>query len=144
MSRPAVEQNSVRDHRAPLAVSFGAVAGALSRFYIGVWLAPYSGSFPYSTFLINITGCFGMGCFVTLALRQGRITFHPDLVLLVTTGFLGSYTTFSTYELETAHLLETKGWFTTTIYGLGSVTLGIAALRLGEFLARISTKIGDS
>lgn len=135
MSRPA--------SRTPLAVSFGAVAGALSRYYIGAWLAPYSGSFPYSTFLINVTGCFGMGCFVTLV-RQGRITFHPDLVLLVTTGFLGSYTTFSTYELETAHLLETKGWFTTTIYGLGSVTLGIAALRLGEFLVRISTKIGDS
>lgn len=122
--------------RTPLAVSFGAIAGALSRYYLGAWLAQLFGTaIPYGTLFINVGGCFLMGFFATLSL--GRIiTIHPDLRLLVTTGFLGSYTTFSTYELDTAKLLE-RSWESDFLYWSGSAMLGLLALQLGIALAEV-------
>jgi fluoride exporter len=118
--------------RASIAISLGAIAGALSRYYLGLWFAQQLGSdFPYGTFFINITGCFGMG-FVTAMAVRSRI--HPDLLLLLTTGFLGAYTTFSTYALDASRLLQ-KDEFSSLLYGLGSVTLGIIGIRAGMLLA---------
>lgn len=86
--------------RTPAGISFGAVSGALSRYYLGLWLSQLFGTeFPYSTLIINVSGCFVMGFFTALALGPW-VAVNPDMRLLVTTGFLGSYTTFSTYELD--------------------------------------------
>ncbi|MGL4621415.1 MAG: fluoride efflux transporter CrcB [Chroococcidiopsis sp.] len=94
--------------RTPLAISFGAIAGALSRYYLGAWFVQMFGTMiPYGTLFINVSGCFLMGFFATLSLGW-IITIHPDLRLLVTMGFLGSSTTFSTYQLDTAKLLEQR------------------------------------
>lgn len=124
--------------RTPLAISLGAIAGALSRYWIGLGVASLWGAdFPYGTLLINLTGCFGMGWFTTFALE--RLTIAPELRLLVTTGFLGSYTTFSAYELESFSLLG-KNWLAGFGYWVGSPILGMVSFYLGVARARISRR----
>src|SRR5690349_9996287 len=96
--------------RAPIAISLGAIAGALSRYYLTLWFAQrFSTAFPYGTLFINLTGCLVMGFFVTLSLERVA-TIPPDVRLMVTTGFLGAYTTFSTYGLETFNLLRERNF----------------------------------
>jgi fluoride exporter len=123
--------------RAPIAISLGAIAGALSRYYITLWFASrFSTDFPYGTFFINITGCFGMGFFITLALE--RVTAIPlEVRLMLTTGFLGAYTTFSTYGLETSILLRDRSYSLAVLYWAGSAVLGVIAVQLGIILARL-------
>lgn len=121
--------------RAPLAVSLGAIPGALSRYYLTLFFARWLGtSFPYGTFVINITGALVMGFFVTLTLE--RTITSPDLRLLVAVGFLGSYTTFSTYALDTSVLLKSGNQGLALFYWLGSAALGFIGLEIGSFLAR--------
>jgi CrcB protein len=113
----------------------GAIPGALSRYYLTVFSAQWFGiGFPYGTFLINHTGALMMGFFITLTLDRAILS--PDLRLLVAVGFLGSYTTFSTYALDTANLLRTKNYGSTLFYWAGSAILGFLCLELGSFLAR--------
>ena len=123
--------------RAPIAISLGAIAGALSRYYLAVWFAQRFGmSFPYGTFFINLTGCLVMGCFTTLAFER-ILNIPPEVRLLVTTGFLGAYTTFSTYGLETYDFLRSHNFFKAGFYGLGSTVLGVIGVQLGVMLARL-------
>ncbi|MGL5876843.1 MAG: fluoride efflux transporter FluC [Xenococcaceae cyanobacterium] len=90
----ALQQLAIRN---PISISFGALAGALSRYYLALWFVQRFGtSFPYGTFFINLTGYFAMGFFATLALEQA-IAIFLEVRLLVVVGFLCSYTTFSTY-----------------------------------------------
>ncbi|CAA9570432.1 Fluoride ion transporter CrcB [uncultured Synechococcales cyanobacterium] len=121
--------------RAPLAISFGAVPGALSRYYLTLLFARWLGtSFPYGTLIINLSGALVMGFFVTLTLE--RAITAPDLRLLIAVGFLGSYTTFSTYALDTSMLLRTGGQDYALLYWAGSAILGVLGLELGSALAR--------
>ena len=123
--------------RNTIAISFGAIAGALSRYYLTLWFAQRFGtSFPYGTFLINITGCFAMGFFMTLALER-VVPVPPEVRLLVATGFLGSYTTFSTYGLDTIVLLSERRLIPAVLYWAGSALLGIISVQLGVVLARL-------
>lgn len=121
--------------RAPLSISLSAIAGALCRYYLGIWFIQLRGeAFPYSTILINLSGCFVMGFFVTLSLNQA-IEVHSDLQLMITTGFLGSYTTFSTYELDTMTLLD-RSLELDLLYWFGSALFGVLSLKLGAALAK--------
>ncbi len=123
--------------RTPIAISLGAIAGALSRYYLTLWFAQRFGTaFPYGTFFINLTGCFGMGFFVTFA-SERVATIPPEVRLMVTTGFLGAYTTFSTYGLETFSLLRDRSYTTASLYWAGSAILGIISVQLGVILARL-------
>ena len=126
-------QSSIRN---PIAISFGAIAGALSRYYLTLWFAQRFGtSFPYGTFFINLTGCLAMGFFITLTLE--RFTTVPlEVRLLATTGFLGAYTTFSTYGLESVTLLRDQRFGPALIYWAGSALLGILSVQTGVMLAR--------
>jgi CrcB protein len=141
--------------RTCVAISFGAVAGALSRYYLTSWFTQRFGtSFPYGTFFINLTGCFAMGFFMTLAWER-IVSVPPEVRLLVATGFLGSYTTFSTYGLETIALLRDahrNGYghspsgsdsvlnqlVPAVIYWAGSALLGVISVQLGVMLARVT------
>ena len=121
--------------RTVVAISLGAIAGALCRYYLGLGIGHILGTaVPYGTLVVNITGCFTMGLLATLSLGQ-VISFHPDLRLLLLTGFLGSYTTFSSYELDSAKLLFQKDLQADLIYWTGSVLLGLVSLQLGITLA---------
>lgn len=127
----------VPEVRNPLAVSLGAIAGALSRYYLTLWFAQRFGSnFPYGTFFINLTGCFVMGFFATVALERAA-TISPEVRLLVAVGFLGSYTTFSTYGLDSVLLLANRKFATASFYWLFSALLGIVCVQLGVMLARL-------
>jgi fluoride exporter len=121
--------------RSPLAISLGAIAGALSRYYLTQWFIHQFGShFPYGTFFINLTGCLGMGFFITLAIEK---SLPPDLRLLVATGFLGAYTTFSTYGLDAVTLLNSGRVNLAGLYWGGSAVLGILCVQLGVMLANL-------
>lgn len=123
--------------RTPIAISFGAIAGALSRYYLTLWFTNRFGtSFPYATFFINLTGCLMMGFFVTLTLEQVT-TISLEVRLLVTTGFLGAYTTFSTYGLESVTLLRNHSYLAAGFYWAGSALLGILSVQIGVVLARL-------
>ena len=123
--------------RHPIAISLGAVAGALSRYYITLWFANRFGTaFPYGTFFINITGCLAMGFFITLVFER-MPTVPSEVRLMVATGFLGAYTTFSTYGLESNVLLGDRSYSLATFYWAGSAILGLIAVQLGSIIARI-------
>jgi CrcB protein len=123
--------------RHPIAISLGAVVGALSRYYITLWFANRFGTaFPYGTFFINVTGCLAMGFFITLAFERVSAV-APEVRLMVATGFLGAYTTFSTYGLETNVLWRDRSYSLATFYWAGSAILGVIAVQLGMILARI-------
>lgn len=117
-----------------LVVGAGGFAGAVARYAVSVWLdGIWRRPFPLATFAINVSGCFALGLFVALA--ASRLP-DPNLRLFVATGFLGAYTTFSTFELETARLTEAGafGWAAANV--VASVVVGFAAVKLGAALAR--------
>ncbi|WP_448572383.1 fluoride efflux transporter CrcB [Trichothermofontia sp.] len=121
--------------RPVVAIALGAIAGALSRYYVESAITSVaSTAIPYGTLLVNVTGCLLMGLLATLALGQ-VINLHPDLRLLLLTGFLGSYTTFSSYELEIAKLLDQRQWTADLIYWIGSPILGLLSLQIGILIA---------
>jgi fluoride exporter len=126
--------------RVPIAISLGAIGGALSRYYLTQWMTQRWGTgFPYGTFFINISGCFLMGAIATLLSDRGllaRWAIAPELRLMATTGFLGAYTTFSTYGLDTMSLLQSHRFWLAGWYWLGSAGLGILALQVGIVVAR--------
>lgn len=123
--------------RCPIAISLGAIAGALSRYYLTLWFAQRFGiAFPYGTLFINLTGCLIMGFFVTFTLER-VVTISPEIKLMVTTGFLGAYTTFSTYGLESATLLRDRNFTSASLYWAGSAILGVICVQLGVILARL-------
>lgn len=125
------------DHvRIPIAISLGAIAGALTRYYLSLWIMHRFGTnFPYGTFFINLTGCLAMGFFVTLALER-IVNISPEIRVLVSIGFLGSYTTFSTYSLESLNLMRDRATEKILLYWLGSAILGVASTQLGIIIAR--------
>ncbi len=122
--------------REPVAISLGAISGALIRYYLNLWFVKIFGNnIPYGTLFINLTGCLVMGFFSTLLLEK-VVNISIELKLLVAVGFLGSYTTFSTYGLE-VYLLIQKGYFAAALsYWLGSAVLGVCGIYLGAIAAR--------
>ncbi len=135
MLRLLAELGSNPQWRAPLAISLGAIPGALARYYIGLLcLAWFGAGFPVGTLLANLSGAFMMGCFTTLALE--RVVSSPDLRLFISVGFLGSYTTFSTYALDASNLLRSGQSGLALCYGFGSAGLGLLCLELGRLAAR--------
>ncbi len=118
-------------------VGLGGVLGANTRYFLSVWAANRFGvDFPYGTFLINGTGSLGMGLVITiLAAHAGDF---PEARLLLTTGFLSAYTTFSTFTYESVALLRRAeirpglvNVFGSTLIGIGGCIAGIV---LGELV----------
>jgi CrcB protein len=119
----------------PLAIASGAVPGALSRFYLTEWSkAKFGTKFPYATFGINLTGCLAMGFF--FAISKGITGYPKELDLAIRTGFLGSYTTFSTYGFDTLTLWRSHQMGATAFYWAGSAVLGLGAVILGGTIAK--------
>lgn len=115
-------------------VALGAIPGALSRYYVTLFAARWFGTtLPYGTLIINITGSGLIGFLATLLATQ---SVYVDLQALLMIGFLGSYTTFSTYALDTSNLLRTGSRKRAFFYWLGSPTLGFLCVELRIFLAR--------
>ena len=110
--------------------------GVFSRYYLGLGISKVlPPPFPYGTFLINITGAFVIGVIHVLGVE--RASMSPDLRIGVMVGFLGGYTTFSSYCLEMARLTEEAEFTYAAIYFLLSPVLGYLAALLGMVLTRL-------
>jgi CrcB protein len=109
--------------------------GAAARYALGGFLSERTpGAFPWETFIINISGCFALG--FVFALLTERLLPHPTLRIALTVGFLGAYTTFSTFAFETMRLTEDGAILIAAANALGSVGAGLLAVYAGTWLGR--------
>jgi len=109
--------------------------GAIARYSLGGFISEHiAGAFPWETLVINVSGCFALGFVFTLLTE--RFLPHPTLRIALTVGFLGAYTTFSTFAQETLDLGksgETALAFANVAF---SVVVGLAAVWLGSRVGR--------
>lgn len=118
-------------------VGLGGFLGANARYLLGGWAASrFGAAFPYGTYIVNVTGSFILGFF--LAFAQDRAWVAPSVRLLFAAGFLGAYTTFSTFEYESVRLLQDGEILLGTVYLVGSVMTGglaaIAGIAFGSWI----------
>jgi CrcB protein len=117
-------------------VMAGAVIGAPLRYFIGVHFPSGNwGSFPIGTWFVNITGCLLIG--LILGFAEVRDSLPREARLLLVTGFLGSYTTFSAFGYETYDLARTDDMFRAVFYVVASVAAGIVAAWAGANISRM-------
>ncbi len=119
-----------------LLVAAGGALGAGARHLVsGLFLRQVGSAWPWGTLVINVSGSLLLGLLVgVLAFRGGEG--QAQLRLLLGTGVLGGFTTFSAYSLETVQLIERGRFAPALIYALGSVALGVAGVFAGLWLAR--------
>lgn len=116
-------------------VAVGGAAGALARYLVGGWVSERLGiGFPWGTAFVNVTGSFLLGLLGVLAYE--RLLLPPETLTLLGVGFLGSYTTFSTWQYETFRLLENGSWPYGLVNLLASPVLGLGGVVLGAVLGR--------
>lgn len=118
-----------------LAIAIGGACGAVARYLINISpLQNYFKPFPFPTFFINITGSFLIG--FLLMLFAEKLEINENLRFAVIVGFLGAYTTFSTFELEIWGLIKENQFLTAFTYLFLSVFIGFIGVVLGVWLAR--------
>lgn len=118
-----------------IVVALGGAIGAVARYWLGGLInSRLPMQFPLGTFVINVTGSFIIGFFLTLVSQ--RITIHPNWRLLIAVGFVGAYTTFSTFEFETLKLIEEGSIMSAALNVILSFALGFIAVWLGVTAAR--------
>jgi CrcB protein len=107
-------------------VGVGGCLGSILRFWLGSYIASRMGTrFPYGTLVINITGSFLIG--LVFALLSARTYWNPNLIYLISIGFIGGYTTFSSFEYETFRTIQD-----------GQIGLGILYVALSLFVGFIA------
>ena len=115
-------------------VGIGGLLGANARYGLGRLVTERAGTgFPYGTLVVNVTGSLAIG--VLLTLLVARVP-DPAWRLLIVTGFLGGYTTFSAYSFETVVLLAEGRWGRAALYVLGSNLIGLIGCWAGVMLGR--------
>ncbi len=115
-------------------VMLGGATGSLMRFMLGTAIMNrVGGRFPLGTVVINITGSFLIGFIMTILTE--RLSPHPNWRLLLVVGFLGGYTTFSSFEWETLGLVKDGGRWLGLLNLIGSVVIGYLAVWLGAVVA---------
>jgi fluoride exporter len=116
-------------------ILIGGGTGALARYAAGsAIMARFGGRFPLGTLVINVTGSFAIGFLMTVLTE--RFQLDPAWRLLLVVGFLGGYTTFSSFEWETFTALRDGELWSGLLNVVSSVVLGYAAVWLGSLLAR--------
>jgi CrcB protein len=115
-------------------VAAGGAAGSALRYWVGSTISGRMGTrFPYGTLVINLTACVIIG--FTLTYFGKRADLNPAWRFLVAIGFIGAYSTFSTYEWETLSTLRSGAFLLAALYAVGSLVLGLAATWCGTALA---------
>jgi fluoride exporter len=122
-------------------IALAGALGSLSRWGVGVWTADLFGKrFAYGTLAVNLLGCFLMGLLATLFL-DGEFLPKP-LRIALTTGFLGAFTTFSTFGYETVEFASRGEWKLAAINISANVILGIVLAGLGVYCAYAVRPVG--
>ncbi|MCM2399340.1 fluoride efflux transporter CrcB [Rhizobium sp. S95] len=118
-----------------LLVAAGGAVGSVCRYLVGLGALRLLGSsFPWGTLTVNVVGCFGIG--VLAELIVARFGASADLRLLLITGFLGGFTTFSAFALDAVSLFERGAAFSSVVYLASSIVVSIAATVAGMLLMR--------
>ena len=112
-------------------VALGGAAGTLARHGVGEWLNPDGASFPLGTFAVNVTGSFLLGALLTLLVLRGDGGRQRDARLVLGTGALGGYTTYSALAVETQQLVRDGHVALGLTYALGSLAAGLLAALAG-------------
>jgi fluoride exporter len=117
-----------------LLIALGGALGSLARYWVGATIINRMGTrFPWGTLVINLTACIVIGFSVTFLTRRADLS--PAWRYLVPIGFVGAYSTFSTYEWETLSLIRAGTFPLAAVYALGSLVLGLAATWCGMIAA---------
>jgi len=117
-------------------IAVGGALGALARYWVGVFVTGRMGTkFPYGTFVINMTACVIIGFSLTFLSRRAGL--NPAWRYLVPVGFVGAYSTFSTYEWETLSTLRSGAFLLAALYVFSSLILGLVAVWCGIVLAEV-------
>lgn len=120
-----------------LLIAAGGALGSIARYWVGTMVVSRMGTrFPYGTFLINITACVIIGFSITYLGK--RVELSPAWRYFIPVGFVGAYSTFSTYEWETLSTLRSGAFALAALYAVGSLLLGLAAVWCGAMLAEIA------
>jgi CrcB protein len=116
-------------------IALGGAVGSLARYWVGSTLAGRLGArFPYGTFVINITACVIIG--FSMGLLGKRADLSPAWRFLIPVGFVGAYSTFSTFEWETFTTLQNGAYWIAFLYVALSFVLGLAAVWSGAVVAK--------
>lgn len=119
-----------------IAVAVGGALGAVARYAISTWIFDStSHKFPYATLSVNVLGSFVMGILFVLILEKGLLPPEWRGVLMI--GFLGAFTTFSTFSLDALGLWQNGHLFLALVYALGTVVLCLAAITVAVWLTRL-------
>ncbi|EUJ30188.1 fluoride efflux transporter CrcB [Listeria cornellensis] len=114
-----------------ISIAIGAFFGANARYWLSTWIKRrVKWDFPIATLIINLSGAFVLGFVVQLQLSF-------DWNLLLTTGFLGAFTTFSTFKLESVQLSAERKWEKVILYQVVTYSVGLALVIAGMFLGSI-------
>ena len=118
-----------------LLVAIGGAIGSVCRYLVGLWaLRQFGPNFPWGTLTVNVTGSFAIGLLAELIIR--RFDASPEMRLLLITGVLGGFTTFSAFSLDVLSLLERGDTITGVTYVVASVAISLGAVFGGLALGR--------
>jgi fluoride exporter len=119
-----------------LFIAIGGAFGSIARYWVGSAISSRLGiKFPYGTLIVNVTACLVIGFSLTYLGR--RVDLNPAWRFLIPVGFVGAYSTFSTYEWETLATLRSGAYSMAALYAVGSLILGLIAVWGGSALAEI-------
>jgi CrcB protein len=117
-------------------IALGGALGSVARFFLsGVVADQFGGTFPWGTFIVNVTGSFIIGFFATLTGPDGRAFASGSTRMFFMTGICGGYTTFSSFSLQTLNLAREGEWFRAGANTVGSVVACLVAVWLGHVAA---------
>jgi len=117
-------------------IALGGAVGTVARYTLAGLVQRLAGDgFPWGTFAVNFCGCFLFG--LCWAVAEHRVTISPEIRLTVLVGFMGAFTTFSTYAFETSGMLRESQWWTAAGNVAGQNLLGVAALFVGLAVGRL-------
>lgn len=119
------------------AVAAGGAAGSVARYILGSLVQRFGAGFPWGTLAANVSGSFLLGVLMTALLARSA---SPELRLMLTVGFCGGYTTFSTFAYESALMLQNDRLIKLATYATVSIVLTIAAMFAGFSVARVAMR----
>lgn len=118
-----------------LYVGLGGILGSISRYIISLLIIPVNQiPFPWDTLIVNLLGCYLLSFLASLQLNRLKISAHLRSAILI--GFIGSFTTFSTFSVEIMHLLNSSQYITVVIYSAVSLAGGLILAGLGLLTAQ--------